>query len=269
MKMMDARVKPGHDGKGIMTKKIIWITGASSGIGYALSLEMAARGWLVCATARSTDKLKALAQENANIHAYPGDVSDQPRMEEIVAEIEREHGPVDTAVLNAGVYLQTRAVPFEREKFIEQININQIGAINGLAALLPRLTQRRDGAVWIVSSITGFAGIPTAAAYGSTKAALINMAECLKFDLDRYNVHIGVISPGFVDTPMINKNSYAKPFMLSPRQAAIRIADGMARRPFEITFPRRLAWVYKLASHLPYPLYFPLLRTIARLGGRT
>jgi NAD(P)-dependent dehydrogenase (short-subunit alcohol dehydrogenase family) len=249
-------------------QKIIWITGASSGIGYALSLEMAGRGWLVCATARSADKLETLARENRNICAYPGDVRDAAQMEAIVSTIERLHGPIDTAVLNAGVYLQTRAMPFEREKFIEQIEINQIGAINGLATLLPRLVARNEGAVWLVSSITAFGGLPSAAAYGSTKAALINLAECLKFDLDKAGVHIGVISPGFVDTPMINKNSYAKPFMISAEAAAQRIAEGMARRPFEITFPRRLAWAYKLLSHLPYALYFPLVKAIARLGGR-
>jgi NAD(P)-dependent dehydrogenase (short-subunit alcohol dehydrogenase family) len=249
-------------------QKIIWITGASSGIGRALSLEMAQRGWLVCATARSAGKLAALAQENAAIYPYPGDVADRTQMETIVAEIERTHGPIDTAVLNAGLYLQTRAVPFEREKYIEQINVNQIGVINGLGALIPRMTQRRGGALWLVSSVTAFGGLPTAAAYGSTKAALINMAECLKFDLDKYGVHIGVISPGFVDTPMINKNTYAKPFMLTPEEAARRIADGMARRGFEITFPRRLSWGYKLISHLPYALYFPLVKTITRMGGR-
>jgi NAD(P)-dependent dehydrogenase (short-subunit alcohol dehydrogenase family) len=251
-----------------MAQKIIWITGASSGIGRALSLEMAQRGWLVCATARSIEALQQLAKENPAIHAYPGDVRDQQRMLDIVADIETTLGPLDTAVLNAGIYLHTRAVPFEREKYIEQIEVNQLGTINGLGAVLPRLTARRGGAVWLVSSITAFGGLPSAAAYGSTKAALINMAECLKFDLDKYNVHIGVISPGFVDTPMINKNSYAKPFMLRPEEAANRIADGLVRRPFEITFPRRLAWAYKLAGHLPYAFYFPLIRIIAKCGGR-
>ncbi len=251
-----------------MTRKLIWITGASSGIGRALALEMAARGWLVCATARSKDKLDELSGLRKNIHAFPGNVADAAQMEEIVAAIEHTHGPIDTAVLNAGIYLHTRAVPFEREKYVEQIDINQLGPINALAALIPRMSARRAGAIWIVSSVTGFAGLPSAAAYGSTKAALINLAECLKFDLDQYGVHIGIINPGFVDTPMINKNSYAKPFMLSPEDAARRIADGMARRPFEITFPRRLSWAYKLASHLPYALYFPLMKAIARKGRR-
>lgn len=249
-------------------KKIIWITGASSGIGRALSLEMARRGWLVCATAFSEDKLDKLAQENENIRIFPGDVREAAQMEQIVAEIERMLGPIDTAVLNAGIYLHTRAVPFEREKFIDQINVNQIGPINGLAALLPRMTDRRKGAVWLTSSVTAFGGLPTAAAYSSTKAALINMAECLKFDLDKFNVHIGIISPGFVDTPLMAETTYKVPFITTPEQAAKRIANGLARRPFEITFPRRLAWAYKLGSHLPYLLYFPVIRAITRWSGR-
>ena len=251
-----------------MPKKIIWITGASSGIGRALALEMAERGWLVCATARSENALQKLGGENPNIHVCSGDVTDTGRMQEIVAQIESVHGAIDTAVLNAGLYFYGRAIPFEREKFIEQINVNQIGPINGLAALLPRRTERRAGNIWIVSSITAFGGLPAAAGYGSTKAAVISMAESLKFDLDKYGVHIGVISPGFVDTPMINKNCYVKPFMLTASEAAKRIADGMARKPFEITFPRRLAWPYKLISHLPYPLYFWLVRMVSKRGGR-
>src|SRR5258706_78914 len=122
-----------------MAQKIIWITGASSGIGYALAVEMAGRGWLVFATARPADKLAELARRHVNIHPYPGDVSNESQMQEIVAGIESAHGPIDTAVLNAGIYLHARAVPFEREKFIEQIDINQIGTINGLSALLPRM----------------------------------------------------------------------------------------------------------------------------------
>jgi short-subunit dehydrogenase len=251
-----------------MPQNIIWITGASSGIGRALALEMANRGWLVCASARSADKLQALSKENKNIHPYPGDVTDVARMEEIVANIEAERGPIHTAVLNAGVYLYARAVPFEREKYIEQMNVNQLGPINGLTALIPRFTERKEGAIWIVSSVTAFGGIPLAAAYGSTKAALINLAECLKFELDKYGVHIGVINPGFVDTPMINKSSYAMPFIMSPQKAAQRIANAMPRRPFEITFPLRLALGYKFISCLPYWLYFPLVRTITRWGGR-
>lgn len=250
-----------------MTPKTIWITGASTGIGHALSREMAARGWCVCATARSADKLAGLA-EHPDIHAYPGDVRKVEDMERSVAAIEAEHGAIDTAVLNAAIYQLTNAVPFERQKYIDQIETNQIGVINSLAALLPRMATRKSGAVWIVASVAGFGGLPTAAAYASTKAALINMAQSLKFDLDKTGVHIGVINPGFVDTPLIAGNNFKMPFMRSAQQAAKRIADGMAKRKFEITFPRRFVWAVKFGSNLPYALYFPVIRFATRLSGR-
>ncbi len=250
-----------------MTKNI-WITGASSGIGAALALEMAERGWQVFITARSNEKLDALAARHALIHVFAGDVMDAARMVEIVSEIEQHFGPIDTAILNAAIYLHTNAVPFERDIYIKQIETNQIGPLNALAALVPRMTQRRSGALWLVASVAGFGGLPTAAAYGSTKAALINLAECLKFDLDKFNVHMGVINPGFVDTPLIASSDYKKPFMISAEDAAKRIANGIARRPFEITFPKRFTWFVKFIGLLPYPLYFGLVKASAKWAGR-
>ncbi|MES2907293.1 MAG: SDR family NAD(P)-dependent oxidoreductase [Pseudomonadota bacterium] len=248
-------------------KKIIWITGASTGIGHALALEMAARGYTVCATARSADKLAALSV-HSDIHAYAGDVRNFDDMKTIVSAIEAAHGPIEIAVLNAAIYQLTNAIPFEREKYIAQIETNQIGVINGLAALLPRMEEHKRGAVWVVGSVAGFGGLPTAAAYASTKAALINMVQSLKFDLDKRGIHIGIINPGFVDTPLVSGNRFKMPFIMPPEKAAKIIADGMAKRKFEITFPRRFSWMIKFGSNLPYALYFPIIKMVSKWSGR-
>lgn len=233
---------------------IVWITGASSGIGKALALELAQRGWRVAVSARSAEALDALAASDPNgrIRAFAGDVTDAPRMAEVVETIERDMGPIAIAVLNAGVYLPVRAVPFEPAKFRTSFEVNLMGTVNSLAPLIPRMTERKSGQIWITSSVAGYGGLPTSAAYGATKAGLINMAASLKFDLDLHGVHIGVINPGFVDTPATANNPFEMPFLMKVEDAAKRIADGFAQPRFEITFPRRFAFMLKAVNLLPY-----------------
>jgi short-subunit dehydrogenase len=135
-----------------------------------------------------------------------------------------------------------------------------MGAVHLAEAVTQDMAARRAGHIHFVSSATGFGGMPTASAYGATKAALINMAECLKIELERHGVGVSVSTPGFVETPAQDDNTFPKPFMLQPEQAARRIADGLAHGGFEITFPRRFTWLLKALYALPKPLYLPLVR---------
>ena len=132
----------------------------------------------------------------------------------------------------------------------------------GLAAVLPRFIERRSGHVAVVASVAGYRGLPTAAAYGASKAALINMAESMKPELDQYGVRISIVNPGFVRTPLTDKNDFPMPFLIEPDDAAERIVHGLARGRFEIAFPRRFVWGLKLLRCLPYALYFPLARKL-------
>lgn len=240
---------------------VAWITGASSGIGRQLALELAGRGWTVAATARNAGELAALAAEapDGRVRAFPGDVTDPAAMARVAAAIEGEAGPIVLAILNAGTYYPVSAVPFERDKFAKTFDINVMGAVNGLAPLIPAMVQRGKGQIWLVSSVAGYGPLPAAAAYGASKAALINMAGGLKFDLDRTGVHIGVINPGFVKTPLTDKNEFEMPFLMPVEEAARRIADGIKRPRFEITFPRRFALMLKAMNLLPYAWYFPFV----------
>lgn len=240
-----------------------WVTGASSGIGRALALNLAREGFAVFATARSADDLETLAAEakalKGEIIAAPGDVTDAAAMAEIVRRIDGKGAGLALAVFNAGVYLPVYGETLKVGDFDISFAVNLSGVVNGLVPALERMKVRGRGQLAIVSSVTGYGGMPTSAAYGATKAALINMAESLKFDLDKFGVRIQVINPGFVDTPATADNAFSMPALMQPDDAAARIAAGLKSTAFEITFPRRFTYVLKLLQFLPYSVYFALM----------
>ncbi|HZT52251.1 MAG TPA: SDR family NAD(P)-dependent oxidoreductase [Stellaceae bacterium] len=243
-----------------------WITGASSGIGRALALALAARGAAVAASARRAGELEALAAEAARaggpgrIAPFPVDVADTDAMAAAGAAIEAALGPLDLAVLNAGTYAPVDVRAFDAAAFRRAMEINYLGAVNGIAAVLPRFAARHAGQIAVVASVAGYRGLPEAAAYGPTKAALINLCEALKPDLDRLGVRISLVNPGFIKTPMTDRNTFPMPFLMPVEAAAQRILAGLEKGTFEITFPRRFTFLVKLARILPYALYFPLIR---------
>jgi NAD(P)-dependent dehydrogenase (short-subunit alcohol dehydrogenase family) len=242
----------------------VWLTGASSGIGEAVALKLARRGWTVLATARRPDALEALAARagggsGGRIVPAPGDVTDPDAMAALVDRAYADHGPIALALLNAGTFSADGIEPFDLEGFRKTVDINVKGTANCVAPLLPRWIDRHRGHLAVVSSVAGYTGLPTAIAYGATKAALINFCESIKFDFDRKGLKIQVINPGFVRTPLTEKNPFPMPFLLEVDDAADRILRGLQRRSFEITFPRRFTCALKLLRVLPYGLYFPLV----------
>jgi NAD(P)-dependent dehydrogenase (short-subunit alcohol dehydrogenase family) len=245
----------------------IWITGASSGIGRALALEMARLGRSVAVSARRGEELERLAAEapQGRIKPFPVDVADAGAMQRTAVAIEAALGHLDLAVFNAGTHHPVSVEAFDPAAFRHLMDINFMGAVNGIAAVLPGFITRRTGHVAVVSSVAGYRGLPQAAAYGPTKAALINLCEALKPDLDRYGVKISVINPGFIRTPLTDRNEFPMPFLMAADVAARRIVKGLDAGRFEITFPRRFTYMLKLARMLPYALYFPLVR---RTTGR-
>jgi NADP-dependent 3-hydroxy acid dehydrogenase YdfG len=249
----------------------VWITGASSGIGRALALVLVRRGATVVATARRADELRGLAAEAAGlpgrIHVEVGDVADAARMEAIVAAAEAAVGPIDLAVLNAGIYLPVQGEAFDAGAFRKCVDVNVMGTAHGLAAVLPRMVARRRGRVAIMGSLAGYGGVPASAAYGATKAALINLAASLRMDLDGTGVVVQVINPGFVATPR-NAKSGSLPFLMPVEEAVARIIAGLAGDHFEIAFPRRFALLLKAINLLPYPLYFALVKRTAGSTAR-
>ena len=241
---------------------VAWVTGASSGIGRAVSLELARRGFTVVVTARRLPELEAVAAEatGGRIVAMAGDVTDREAMAALVGRIEAEVGPLALAFLNAGTFFpMKRGAPFDADLVARTFTINVVGTCNALAPVLARMTERGRGQVAINASVAGYGGLPTSAAYGATKAALINMSEALKFNLDLAGVTLQVVNPGFVGTPLTDKNDFPMPFLIEVEDAARRICDGLGQSRFEIAFPRRMAWMLKAINMLPYALYFRLV----------
>jgi NAD(P)-dependent dehydrogenase (short-subunit alcohol dehydrogenase family) len=249
--------------------RLVWITGASSGIGRALALELARDGATVAVSARSLGQLDQLVRDAATcrgrIVSYPLDVTARDDVVVTVARIERELGPIDITVLAAGTHKPVKAQRFDARELARLVEVNLLGVANSLEPVMRSMIERGRGRIAIVSSVAGYRGLPTSAYYGATKAALINLAESLKFDLDRHGVQMQLINPGFVKTPLTDKNPFRMPFLISPEEAAERIAKGLRGTSFEITFPRRFTWVLKLLRCLPYRLYFPL---VARATSR-
>lgn len=240
-----------------------WITGASSGIGRGVALEAARRGFRVIATARRLDVLQELAREADGLsgHIIPavGDISDADGILHLVAQIEADHGPISLAFLNAGTYRPVNAHPFDAPAFREMFAVNVGGTINCLAAILPLMCGRSWGQIAVNASVAGYIGLPRSSAYGGTKAALIAMAESLKFDTDRCGVTMQIVNPGFVETPLTAKNDHPMPFLMPLDKASKLICDGFETGGFEITFPWQLSRILKFLRMLPYSIYFRLV----------
>ncbi|MGB9141637.1 MAG: SDR family NAD(P)-dependent oxidoreductase, partial [Aestuariivirga sp.] len=191
--------------------KVAWVTGASTGIGREIALQLAAQGVTVAASARSADKLASLGPA---IRPYPLDVTDRSAVLATLETIERELGPIDLAILAAGTYSPVDVEEFDPAIFELAMATNYGGVVNALAGLLPRMSSRRIGHLAWIASVAGYVGLPKAAAYGPSKAALINLAESLKPDLDRKGIAVSVINPGFVETPLTAQNDFHMPFLM-------------------------------------------------------
>lgn len=246
---------------------IAWVTGASSGIGRAVALELARRGWAVAATSRRAEDLASLATEAPSGRIVPmvGDVCDRAGMATLVAQAEQAHGPIARAFLNAGVSGGRRDA-FDPEAVARTFEVNVGGVVNCLAPVIATMLAREKGQIAITASVAGYGGLPNSPGYGPSKAALINMAESLRLTHARRGLLMQVVNPGYVKTPLTDGNKAPMPFLVPVEEAARIICDGMDGVGFEIAFPRRLAWLLKAINLLPYGLYFPAIGKMT--GGR-
>ncbi|MEC9346875.1 MAG: SDR family NAD(P)-dependent oxidoreductase [Pseudomonadota bacterium] len=245
---------------------VVWITGASSGLGRQAAIAFARRGYRVAVTARRADELDALARDFSDpvgeIVTFPGDVTDARAMADVVAAIERELGPIGIAVLNAGDYRTLTSTQFTASALRAQYELNVFGSANCVEALLPRMIGRGAGRLYLVASLAGYVGLPRAVAYGSSKAALILMAESMRIELEPLGVVVGVVNPGFVKTPLTAKNDFPMPFLMPVERAAECLVDGVLDGRFEVAFPWTFVTLMKLLRCLPYGLGLPLIRRL-------
>ena len=236
-----------------------FITGASAGIGAALVKKLNKEKHHVSAVARRADRLDALQQESDYFCGYQADVRDASAIVAAVDTSSKTYGPIDVAILNAGIYVPQDGCQISPSIYAEHMDINYMGVVNGLAAIVPQMLAAGGGHIVIISSVAGWRGLPKAAAYSPTKAALIALAESLYFDLTPKNIKIRIICPGFVDTEATKVNDFDMPDLLTAETAADHIISGMQSDVFSHDFPKSFTRKLKFLRYLPDRLYFALV----------
>jgi short-subunit dehydrogenase len=235
--------------------KRYWLVGASEGLGEALAHKMSAAGVHLVLSARSEDKLNALAK------ALPGradvvtvDVSD---IDSVKAAAEAV-GDIDGVVQIAGVYWPFGAKDWDMEQAVTMADINYTGAMLLVGAVLPKFVGRDAGHIVLTGSLSGFRGLPNAAAYTSSKAGVMTLAESLYADLRKTNVKVQLVNPGFVKTRLTAKNDFNMPFIMTPEDAAREFFEHMNTDAFKRSFPTVFSWVFRGSQFLPDWLYYRL-----------
>lgn len=228
----------------------VWLTGASSGIGAALATELSRRGARVAVTARRREALEALPAPTG-LRVEAGDITDEAAMRDIVARIEADWGGIDLVILNAGTYEPVLPEDFRAELFRRHLDVNVMGTVNCIQAVLPGMLARGAGRIAVTSSVTGYVGLPLASAYGATKAFLISMCDSLRADLSSSGIGVTVIAPGFVATPLTEQNEFRMPGIIEADEAARLICDGLEEGRAEIGVPRKALLFGKGLALLP------------------
>jgi short-subunit dehydrogenase len=235
----------------------IWVIGASSGIGEATARALLERGARVALSARSRAPLEALAAAYRDRSlVLPLDITAFEQVRAARIEIESRWQGIDLAIVMAGTHKPMRAWQLDPGRARELFEVNMMGVLAATAEIVPVLLGQRSGGIVIVSSVAGYGGLPTSLLYGASKAALINFAETLYLDLQPKGIAVYLVNPGFVKTPLTDKNEFEMPALITADEAAREIIAGLERGEFEIHFPKRFTRVLKLLRLLPYRFYF-------------
>jgi short-subunit dehydrogenase len=244
----------------------IWVTGASSGIGAALARELADRGASVAISARNVEKLREVGGNRMLV--VPVDVTDREATVAAGGTVRAALGGLDVAVLNAGTWSQFHVDHWDSQAFAEQLQTNLMGTVHALEAVVPTMLAQVRGRIVGTASVAGYRGIPGAEAYGATKAALLNLFESLRGSLGPRGIVVQTVAPGFVRTPMTDRNTFPMPFMVSPEEAARAIVDGMAKDKAEIVFPLPMMVLMKAARLVPVRAWTAATAAMTRRGMR-
>ena len=241
-------------------KKVIWITGASSGIGRALAIKFANEGWIVAASARRENLLQELTKINENIYSYPLDVTNIEQCKIVFKSIVEKFKDVEISIFGTGIHDPKSEKKFNLEKIRRIMEVNYFGTMNSINSVYSFYNEKKNGQISIISSVAGYRGLPAAGAYCASKSALTSFAESLHFEMKRKNVRVSLVSPGFIKTPMTDQNDFPMPMIKSPEFAAEQIYNGLTKkRGFEIHFPKAFTYFLKFLRILPNSIYFRFL----------
>ncbi len=246
------------------TDQRVWLIGGSTGIGRATAELLHSKGAQVIVSARNAQALDALAAQCPGLITLPLDATNQEAVQAAAQQLLLS-GPIDLMVYCAGTYSAMRAQDLDPQDIAHHVQVNYMGAIYSIAAVLPAMLAAGKGHISLVSSVAGYRGLPKSLAYGPTKAALINLAETLYIDLRDQGLGVSVVNPGFVKTPLTAQNNFHMPALITPAQAAVMMVENWQKGRFEIHFPKRFTRWMRLLRILPYTLYFKATRQFTGL----
>ncbi len=244
-------------------KKRIWITGASQGIGKALAIALSQYDVQLIISARNQAALDEIAKQSpGNVLVLPFDVQDKAANLSAIATIKATLGGLDIAIFNAGTAEYVDVKQFDSDLFSRVLNTNFMSMVYGIEAALPLLRESKQPHIVGMSSTAAYGGLPRSEAYGASKAAIRNMLEALRISLSPENIAVSIICPGFVKTPLTDKNDFPMPMMIEADEAANIIIKEIAQGREEIYFPKRFSFILKFLTSLPSPLYTKLIRKL-------
>ena len=243
-----------------MTDKVIWITGASSGIGKALAIKFAKEGWKVAISARRENLLNEISKSHDSIFPYPLDVTNSEKCKLVFNDIKEKFKDIDISVFSTGIHDPKSEKSLNLDKVRQIMEVNFFGTVNSINAVCDYYKNKKSGQISIVSSVAGYRGLPAAGAYCASKSALTSFTESLYFEMKRKDVKVTLISPGFIKTPMTDQNDFPMPMIKTPEFAANEIFKGLTeKKSFEIHFPKAFTYFLKFLQILPSSLYFKLV----------
>lgn len=242
------------------SNRVVLITGASSGIGRALAVELARRGARLGLVARRAEVLNEILSElnsanSARAVAIPADVQDAQSMRQAARRLISELGAIDVLIANAGIGVTNPGTEFDAAKFASVIDVNVIGAANSVAAVLPEMVQRGSGQLVAISSLAAYRGLPKSAAYCASKAGLSAMFESLRLDVAPRGISVTIIHPGFIKTPLTADRQAKLPWLMEVEDAVKKIIQAIEKRKKSYAFPWQLATIVRAGMIMPNFMY--------------
>lgn len=246
-----------------LPQKRIWLIGASEGIGRETAKRLSACGALLCVSARNQERLDSLLEEleGTGHMAASCDVTDTDSMRSAYEEISA-FGNIDAVIFNAGMYEPMGWEDWNMDTNMRTLDVNVHGAFRMLDVLRDAINAKTLERIVLVGSVAGYRGLPKSLAYGTSKAAVNYMADALRLDLQKLNVKLQLVTPGFVETRLTDKNDFDMPMRISAEDAARAIVEGIEKDHYEIHFPRRFTYMMKLLRMLPHWLYFAIAKRL-------
>jgi short-subunit dehydrogenase len=241
------------------TNKVVLITGASSGIGRGLALELAKRGARLGLVARRNDLLDEIVSEiekqQGKAMALAADVQDSTAMRAAADTLRAEFGPIDMLIANAGIGTTTDAAELDATEVARIFGVNVVGAASSVTAVVPEMVKRGSGHLVAISSLAAYRGIPKSASYGASKAALSLFFESLRLDLKPKGIDVTIIHPGFIKTPLTAGREALMPFLMELDYAVAKIITAIEKKRKSYAFPWQLASLVRLGMLMPIPMY--------------